>query len=597
MNRHSIWSDWAQPDAELDGDSNSMSLRAFSVVASLTTLLGCASACDGSGDASATDTDVGGAGGGAAATGGTGAGTGGSPVAPAFSCPEAAPVETACPEIFAGPGTQVGPLGLIPQPVSTQLGYGSLQLDAASRIVVDPAFEAMATALAEPLRRSTGLPLPLDHECGGGHDIVLRQVNEASLGDEEYRLEVGCGRVEIQARTEAGLHWGAETLRQLLPAEAQSPQQAAGVDWAVPHVRLTDRPTYAWRGFMLDVARNYFDKTEILRLIELASFHKLNRLHLHLTDDQGWRIQIDSWPKLTSVGATSEVSSGVGGFYSKADFAEIVAFARARSIVVVPEIDLPGHTNAALAAYPAELSESGAAPRAWPYRGTEVGFSSLWLGGPDTLDFVEDVVAELAEITPGPYLHVGGDEALASDPDEYATFLRDVEAIVRDHGKILVGWAESARAGLDPSSLAQHWHDDHGDAAQAAVAAGQLLIMSPAQRAYLDMKYDEDTPVGQDWAGLVSVQDAYGWNPERVGVPANRVLGIETALWTETVASRADIDLLAFPRLAGHAEVGWSPAAGRSWSEYRERLALHGRRLRAWPVGFYEAPEVDWPAP
>jgi hexosaminidase len=338
---------------------------------------------------------------------------------------------------------------------------------------------------------------------------------------------------------------------------------------------------------MLDVARHFFDVNEVKRLIDLAAHHKLNRFHLHLTDDQGWRIQIDSWPNLTTTGGSSEVGGGPGGYYTKADFAEIVDYAADRYVVIVPEIDMPGHTNAALASYPDELTPSGDPPRAWPYTGTEVGFSSLWVNGGSTNQFVADVLGEVAEMTPGPYLHIGGDEADTLDADDYADFIEGLETLVTSLDKTLVGWADISQASLSSSSIAQFWSPSSVDTLTDAVARGMGVIMSPADVAYLDMKYDDGTPVGHDWAGFTSVQEAYEWDPVTGNSPASSVVGVEAPLWTETVDSRADIDLLAFPRLSGIAEIGWS-AAGRDFGEYAMRLSLHENRLTAWGVGFYQ---------
>jgi hexosaminidase len=514
----------------------------------------------------------------------------------ALDCAPAPDVQTTCPEAFDGsvPGAPplVGPLGLIPLPENVELGRGTLSLGASSRIVAPTAAQGVATLLAEQLRASTGLPLPVDHACGGGVDIVLDLDEASSLSDEGYELEIECDRATLRAKTPAGLFYATQTLRELLPAASLAPSSQSLPDVTLPRVRIQDEPRFAWRGFMLDVARHFFSVDEVKRLIDLAALHKLNRVHLHLSDDQGWRVQIDSWPKLTSVGSVSQAGGGPGGFYTKADYQEIVSYAAERFIVLVPEIDMPGHTNAALASYPDELSESGSAPGGWPYTGTDVGFSSLWIGGPNTLDFVDDVVGELAAMTPGPYIHIGGDEAQSTSDGDYKSFIAAVEGVVQAHGKTMVGWADVARASLDSTSIAQYWANP--DTLEAAVAQGLPVIMSPATNAYLDMKYSESTPIGQSWAGYVSVQQAYEWSPVSGSVPESAVLGVEAALWTEFVDSRADIDYLAFPRFAGHAEIAWSPASGRYWNEYRERLALHGARLDALGVGYFASSEVDW---
>jgi hexosaminidase len=420
--------------------------------------------------------------------------------------------------------------------------------------------------------------------------VVLELAHgDRSLGDEGYRLRVETGRVTIVARRPAGLFWGAQTLRQLLPPriEAGSPRPGS---WPVPLGTIHDRPRFAWRGLMLDVARHFFDVTEIERLIDLLALYKLNRLHLHLTDDQGWRIALRSWPNLTRIGARSAVGGGPGGHFTQRELARVVAYARQRFVEVVPEIDMPGHVNAALASY-ARLTADGVAPPL--YTGIEVGFSSLAIRKEQTYAFVDDVVRELAALTPGAYLHIGGDEPLATDPADYRYFVERAQRIVRSHGKRMIGWEEIARARLRRTSVVQHWHDPA--LARRAVEQGAKLVLSPATRAYLDMKYTRSSSLGLEWAGTTSVRDAYEWDPATLldGVSEREVVGVEAALWTETVATRAALDHLAFPRVLGIAEIAWSPG-GRDWRDYRLRLGAHGARLDALEVGFHRSPDVRW---
>jgi hexosaminidase len=338
---------------------------------------------------------------------------------------------------------------------------------------------------------------------------------------------------------------------------------------------------------MLDVARHFFHKDVVLRLIDVLADYKVNRLHLHLTDDQGWRIHIESWPDLTRIGGATQVGGGTGGFYTQADYTEIVEYAAARHVVVVPEIDMPGHIHAALASYP-ELNESGVAPD--PYTGIGVGFSSLWLGAEVTERFVGDVLREVAAMTPGAYLHIGGDEVPDGDPAGYAALIERAHDVVTAEGKTLVGWEEIAHAGIGAGTIAQYWL--RAEDAASAAGDGAEIISSPSQHAYLDMKYDADTPVGTIWAGFTDLRDAYEWDPIPPGVDAGSVLGVEAPLWTETVETEADLQLLMFPRVLGHAELGWSEDVG--WDGYRVRLAAHGERLTRRSIVFHAGTEVDW---
>jgi hexosaminidase len=485
---------------------------------------------------------------------------------------------------------------VIPKPLAQSPERGSFVLRPTTRIVVrgrDAESARVARLLAARLRPATEYRLPVSAVSGEVPDgsITLALVpGDRRLGEEGYRLVVTRSGVMLTAKRAAGLFWGAQTLRQLLPAAVEADARQPG-PWVLALGTIHDRPRFAWRGLMLDVARHFYGVGEVKRLVDLMTLYKLNRLHLHLSDDQGWRIAIRSRPRLTRHGGRTEVGGGPGGWYTQRQYRELVRYARERFVTIVPELEMPGHTNAALSAYP-ELTCNGVAPDL--YTGIEVGFSSLCIHKEATYRFVEDVVREVAALTPGPYLHIGGDEADATDPAEYTTFVDRVQRIVRRHGKRMIGWEEVARAGLHRTSIAQHWHD--AALAQKAVGRGARLIMSPATNAYLDMKYTRQSPLGLVWAGTTTVRDAYEWDPATQvdGVSERDVLGVESPVWSETISTRADLDFLAFPRLLGHAEIAWSPAAGRSWPDYRRRLAAQGERLDALGVAFYRSPEVRW---
>jgi hexosaminidase len=345
---------------------------------------------------------------------------------------------------------------------------------------------------------------------------------------------------------------------------------------------------------MLDVARHFHPVSTVLRYIDELAQYKVNHLHLHLTDDQGWRIAIDSWPRLATYGGSTQVGGGQGGYFTKADYARIVAYAKARYITVVPEVDMPGHVNAALASY-AELNCDELAPPL--YTGTDVGFSSLCATKEITYKFIDDVVGELAALTPGPYLHIGGDEAHATKPDDYAAFINRVQNIVAAHGKSALAWHQVVGATPLPSTVAQYWDTTRTAPGVAAAARrGTKLLLSPANKAYLDMKYDASTPLGQDWAGLIEVKDAYDWDPGSylTDVSASSVLGVEAPLWTETIVTLRDIEYMAFPRLPAIAELGWSPASSHDWGAFRARLAAQGPRWAAHGINYYRSPQVPW---
>jgi hexosaminidase len=378
------------------------------------------------------------------------------------------------------------------------------------------------------------------------------------------------------------LFYATQTLRQLLPLDSSGTV-------SLPALSIRDVPRFEWRGAMLDVARHFFGVEDVKRYIDLISHYKINRLHLHLSDDQGWRIEIKSWLRLTEIGGKTQVGGGNGGYYTQEEYSEIVDYARSRYVTIVPEIDTPGHTNAALASY-AELNSSEEAPEF--YTGTQVGFSTLWINSEITYKFLDDVIREIAALTPTSFIHIGGDEARSTPKEDYKYFIRRMQEIIASHGKIAVGWNEIGEAELLPGTIVQQWV---GTEYQNAKKQGAKFILSPSNKVYLDMKYDASTLLGLDWAGLISVKDAYDWEPGSYmdGLEESDILGLEAPLWTETVQTMKDIEYMTFPRLLGIAELAWSPK-GQQWEEYRQRLAVHGKYMDAMGINFFKSPDVDW---
>ncbi|MEU6595274.1 beta-N-acetylhexosaminidase [Streptomyces sp. NPDC046881] len=487
---------------------------------------------------------------------------------------------------------------VVPAPDSVTPGGTPYRITRATGVRVDGSAEVrrVGAYLAGLLRPATGYPLPVTDRGTGGIRLRLAR---GDFGAEGYRLTSGAGGVTLTASTPAGLFHGVQTLRQLLPAAVERKTVQPG-PWRIAGGTVQDRPRYAYRGAMLDVARHFFTVAQVKRYIDQLALYKFNELHLHLSDDQGWRIAVDSWPRLTTYGGSTQVGGGRGGFYTKADYREIVRYAASRHLEVVPEIDMPGHTNAALASY-AQLNCDGVAPPL--YTGTKVGFSSLCVPRQVTYDFVDDVIRELAALTPGRYLHIGGDEAHSTSHADYVAFMDRVQPVVARYGKTVIGWHQLTGAHPARGALAQYWGLDGTSAAEKAQVAqaarnGTDLILSPADRLYLDMKYTSATRLGTRWAGLVEVRRSYDWDPGTYlsGVPASAIRGVEAPLWSETLTKTADIEYMAFPRLAGAAELGWSPPATHDWSAYRVRLAAQAPRWDALGIRYYRSPQVPWPA-
>ncbi|MCX5226375.1 beta-N-acetylhexosaminidase [Streptomyces sp. NPDC006553] len=498
---------------------------------------------------------------------------------------------------------EVRPLGrIVPVPASVTPEGEPYTLTLTTRIGVDDTnreIRDLGRYLAGLLRPATGFPLPVVDDPAAGGGIRLRlSPEDTELGAEGYRLRSAPDGVVLTAREPAGLFRGVQTLRQQLPSAVERKSVQNG-PWKIAGGTITDTPRYAYRGAMLDVSRHFFTVDEVKRYIDQLALYKVNTLHLHLSDDQGWRIAVDSWPRLTTYGGSTEVGGGPGGFYTKAQYQEIVRYAASRYQEVIPEIDLPGHTNAALASY-AELNCDGVAPPL--YTGTKVGFSSLCVPKSVTYDFVDDVIREIAALTPGRYIHIGGDEAHSTSHADYVTFMDKVQPVVAKYGKEVVGWHQLTGTTPADGALVQYWGLDRTPAeekARVAAAArnGAGLILSPADRTYLDMKYTKDTKLGLAWAGYVEVRRSYDWNPAAylAGAPADSVRGIEAPLWTETLATTDDLDVMAFPRLPGLAELGWSPAATHDWDTYKVRLAEQAPRFDALGIDYYRSPEVPWP--
>ena len=485
---------------------------------------------------------------------------------------------------------------LIPLPVSIKPGEGVFTIAPGTAIIIDSEINEELEAgqfLADKLQSRTGYPvrvLTASQEPSNQGNIVLTMMEpDNALGEEGYDLTVTKSFVKVKACRPDGLFWGIQTIRQLLRPVIESPI-GGQVQTYIPAVVIRDYPRFAWRGAMLDVARHFFSVQDVERFIDWMALYKMNRFHLHLTDDQGWRIMIQSWPELALHGGSTQTGGGQGGYYTQAEYSQIVTYAQKRHIIVVPEIDMPGHTSAALASY-AALNHDGTTPSL--YTGIEVGFSTLCVEKDSTKKFVEDVIGEICALTPGRYIHIGGDEASATSPADYIRFIDFVQSVIRSNHKELIGWGEIAQAHLISSSILQYWNDRKPFTSDIQ---SMKVILSPASKVYMDMKYDSLTVLGQNWAGYIEAQDAYDWDPayKLAGISENNILGLEAALWTETIQTMADIEYMIFPRLPGYAEVAWTQQARRTWDDYRIRLAEHGTRWAAAGINFYKSPEVPW---
>ncbi|MGV9254522.1 beta-N-acetylhexosaminidase [Streptomyces sp. NPDC003697] len=523
---------------------------------------------------------------------------------------------------FPDPGAR-----LIPAPgrlSAAPPGGGRCTIDGATTIEAAPGTEAVARWLRATVGAATGLPLPPSHG-GDGHSVLLR-ISPEPEGEpgspEAYRLSADGRRVVIDGAGAAGVFWGAQTLRQLLGPEAfrRAPVTVRD-EWHFPAVTIHDRPRFRWRGLLLDVARHFMPKEGVLRYLDLMAAHKLNVLHLHLTDDQGWRLEIERYPRLTEVGSwRARTKRGHrasplweekphGGHYTRDDIREIVAYAAERHITVVPEIDVPGHSQAAIAAYP-ELGNTDVVDTGSLTVWDDWGISPNVLAPTDaTLRFYENVLEEVLALFPSPYVHIGGDECprdqwrrsptaqariaelgLADEDGLQALFVGHFGRWLSERGRRLVGWDEILQGGLPEGATVSSWRGRSGGV--AAARAGHDVVMCPEQQVYLDHRQapgeDEPVPIGY----VRTLEDVYRFEPvppELEPEHARHVLGAQANLWSEVTEDQARVDYQVFPRLAAFAEVAWSalPApAERDFADFERRMSVHYRRLDALGVAY-----------
>lgn len=485
---------------------------------------------------------------------------------------------------------------LIPKPVSVTPAGDIFTLKPSAIIYFQEGSDELKMTgelLAEKLRQATGFEInvtPSATPPRTGIFLALSDNPSASGGDESYELTITKKLITLTAGKAEGVFRGTQTIRQLLPARIEMNSVQEG-PWEIPTGSISDYPVYPYRGAMLDVARHFFGVDDVKRFIDFLTLYKMNMLHLHLSDDQGWRIEIKSWPNLANHGGSTQVGGGSGGFYTQEQYSDIVNYAARRYITIIPEIDMPGHTNAALASY-AELNCNSNVTEL--YTGTEVGFSTLCTKNEITYKFIDDVIGELAKMTPGPFIHIGGDESHATKVEDYIPFVNRVQEIVAAHGKRVIGWDEIALSTLKPNTVAQWWANVKN--AGLAVNQGAKILMAPAAKAYIDMQYNRETPLGLHWAGYLEVDSAYIWDPADIapGIVKENVIGVEAPLWTETISKMDDIEYMVFPRLPGYAEIGWTPTSDRTWDNYKIRLAKQGERFKAMDINFYKSVLVPW---
>jgi hexosaminidase len=511
-------------------------------------------------------------------------------------------------------------ISIVPKPASCVRRDGVFCLDATTVIVAGAQTKVEAEMLAGILSGSIGARPKIVETEASTEPCLRLEIVDRSTPEEGYRLQVTPREAAIRASSSAGIFYGLQTLLQMMPPEVLG--SAVIANFSIPCIEIEDAPRFKWRGAMLDVARYFFPVDYIKRFIDLLAMHKMNVLHLHLTDDQGWRLQIKKYPRLTSIGGyrretltthlgpnkDSHLLPGNGiphsGFYTQDEAREIVEYARRRHIVVVPEIELPGHARAAIAAYPefgtrAERVDVG---KSWgPHE-------DVFKPSPETFAFLENILIEVLDIFPSTFIHIGGDEVIkdqweASDycrtlmaerdlkdaHELQSYFIRHFDTFLAEHGRRLVGWDEILEGGLAPGATVMSWRGERGGT--AAASAGHDVVMTPESYTYLDL-YQAEDPAHEPRAigGYLPLEKAYAYNPIPSDLPVNKthhVLGAQAQIWTEYISTTEHLEYMAFPRLCALAEAMWTQPDNKDLDDFISRLQRsHLQRLDTLGVGY-----------
>lgn len=462
---------------------------------------------------------------------------------------------------------------IVPLPSSVDLKEETLSLGLSANLQFDPTNTSSTEAL-----QKLATDLGISHNAEAPYRIELIRVTDTTLGDEGYSLKIESDIV-ISAQTDAGLFYGVQSLRQLFPAAIAS-------TYAIPKVTIIDTPQYSWRGSMIDVARHFFPIEYLKKHIERMAFFKLNKLHLHLSDDQGWRMEIKAYPKLTEIGGSGGIGESAGGFYTQEQLKDLVAYAALRNIEIIPELDMPGHTQAAIASYN-ELACDDVTNLSL-YHGTEVGFSALCMNKPEVIyPFVEAVMTEVAEVFPSPYLHIGGDEI--KNP-KYTEFIEKANEIITGLNRKMVGWEEASAAQISTDTLLQLWNDGYN--IKPATDRGIQLILSPCSYTYLDHGNYNGQPETYTWCRQqgIPLERVYSFDPTKFSL----VKGIEGPVWTELVSTESALDNRIWPRLAAIAEIAWTAQADRNYAQFRTRMGSLKSHLDAFGIQYYAEAQLGW---
>lgn len=525
-----------------------------------------------------------------------------------------------------------GDYGVVPLPQEVTLTNGNpFVLSPSTKIFYPEGNDKMkknAEFLASYIKEITGYELATaTGQPGKGISLVIDQ---SIQNPEGYQLTVSDNGIRIAGSTDAGVFYGIQTLRKSIPATAQ------GMNVELPAATINDYPRFAYRGMMLDVSRHFFPVDSVKTYLDILALHNQNTFHWHLSDDQGWRIEIKKYPELAEIGGQLPNNGRKGGYYTQEEFKDLVNYANERFITIIPEVDIPGHTAAVFAAYP---DFKNAVKFKTKVNIPGQAFNALDVDDPKAMRFTEDVIAELAALAPGNYIHIGGDEAIGLPHDKFVRFINKTREIVLKNGKKMVGWQETARADISEGDVIQHWiylkqksedsskKKDNIPAEYKEIMAlfaefmkeapkdpglgiskKAKVILSPSGYVYLDHKYlepsaDSTQNAEQERLGMAAyekqtIQEMYDWDPmtfnPTVENPQKDVAGIEAAIWCETITNFRDLQFLLMPRLAGVAEKGWSKVENTHWDEYRVRLGAQAPLWEKADWNYFKSSLVDW---
>ena len=519
---------------------------------------------------------------------------------------------------------------LIPEPVKIETNQGAFKLSPDVKIIVlssNKEVQETARLLSSQLYIPIGYKLRVVSVAGTIKKAIylkLNKLKDTIIGNEGYYLKVNPSKIEIIANKPAGIFYGIQSLVQMLPADIEAKVKSKSSVWEIPSVSIMDYPRFKWRGLMLDVSRHFFPKDFIKKYIDHMAKYKYNVFQWHLTDDTGWRIEIKKYPKLTEVGAWRVPRTGKwntyegpqlgeaatdGGFYTQEDIREIVKYAQDHFVTIVPEFDIPGHAQALIAAYPA-ISCTGEKYQVFPgdvSGGTGPGVNVVCVGNEDNYEILDDIFSEIANLFPGQYIHVGGDEVNKEfwkdclkcqkrmldeglkNLDELQSYLMHrVEKILTAKGKKLIGWDEIMQGGLTPNATVMSWRGIEGGI--AAAKAGHNVVMTPAQYCYLDNIQGDPTIERIQWGQYIPLSKVYNFEPVPQGVDAKYILGGQGNVWTEFISNARRVEYMTWPRGLAMAEALWSPVEKRNWKLFVPRMEAQLARFNQAEINY--APSI-----